>query len=1167
MILAPVDAEVSRGSAQVQISTRSGTNEFHGALDWNALNSTLDANTWNNNRNNVELANWRNIHEISGSIGGPIVRNRTHFFALYNQKWTRTREIFNSPVLTPCARNGIYRYYDDWSNANVNASINSGGTNPSRPVVDANGSPLAPDGPPDDVAGPYDNTLRYISVFGPVVNTPSAPDCSDAIVDTGAPWDTVRTSLDPTGYITDTYLDYMPAPNNFETGDGLNTAGHRWARSLNGADNLFGIGEPTDRRQFNIRVDHIFTQNHKVNASYSYERTDASDAPPRWPGTWGSTVWKEPQVMTFNFTSTLSPRMVNEARIGMVRTGTNSPEPSLHPDNDDLRAILPTAFDGMTTVMPRPGTGDVFYGGGPAGSRGTFQHQVTLESSPRYQFGDTLSVTSGAHSFKIGGEYRYAASNFRQSGAFGAPGTSEHIVAQGGATQFSPVNGFQNVPNMVTNNEDTAEDLLVFLSGSLTSIGQYRYINDPNDAGVRWNDPQTDPLRERTFKQNEFGIFVKDDWKVADNLTLNLGARWDYYGPPWEESGNAATLRGFGAGLFGISGNGFDDWWTGSDSGNLSEFLFVGKNSLNPDIHTYPRDTNNFGPAIGFAWNADERTIVRGGYQLQYFGGGGFSAVDGNLGNPPGTAVTALYTGDSVNTYLDLTDITVGGAPVPVIPFDSEGNELLPLAPSPVTSRSGTINVYDENYVNPYVQNLTLSITRNLARNFTMDFRYIGTLTRKNYTSFDVNQPNFLQNGLFEAFESARMGDESALLDQMLMGVRINGLSGAPAGVVGGGDGVINPGELTGAESLRRSTSFRSNLANGNYDGIADTLANLNYSTALNPDLPGFAGGINGTVLRVASYADGTPIPGKTATPENFILTNPQFGTANLVTNGARSNYHSFQVQGTLRPTYGLNLTSTYTWSKNLGVNGNTYRDPRNRNLDYTLTGGHRSHSLRVYGTFRLPFGPNQALGGNTSGILARAIEGWEASWIFNAASGSPQTIGASSMLFGTGTADLVREFDFSEIRGVVWEDGAPQGTYFSGEFSQVADPQCATIATSIQQFCNLDAIVDSSGEIILQTPLPGTLGNTGLGILEGPGIWSLDMAMTKSFQINERFRGSLRFDASNVLNHPTPDTTPCLSIAGCGGGQQFGEVATRGSNTGQLPGWRQFQARLRLEF
>jgi len=85
MILAPVDAEVGRGNSQIQVQTRSGTNKFHGAAVWNVRNSALDPNTWANNRVQPVPAtrDWTNLNQYTGSVGGPIVKNKTFFFASY----------------------------------------------------------------------------------------------------------------------------------------------------------------------------------------------------------------------------------------------------------------------------------------------------------------------------------------------------------------------------------------------------------------------------------------------------------------------------------------------------------------------------------------------------------------------------------------------------------------------------------------------------------------------------------------------------------------------------------------------------------------------------------------------------------------------------------------------------------------------------------------------------------------------------------------------------------------------------------------------------------------------------------------------------------------------------------------------------------------------------
>ena len=93
MIVAPVDAELGRGNAQIQFLTRSGTNQFQrNALCGPCRNSAFDANTWNNNRQvdpktgawKPTKPDWNNTHQFTGSFGGPIVRNKTFFFALWD---------------------------------------------------------------------------------------------------------------------------------------------------------------------------------------------------------------------------------------------------------------------------------------------------------------------------------------------------------------------------------------------------------------------------------------------------------------------------------------------------------------------------------------------------------------------------------------------------------------------------------------------------------------------------------------------------------------------------------------------------------------------------------------------------------------------------------------------------------------------------------------------------------------------------------------------------------------------------------------------------------------------------------------------------------------------------------------------------------------------------
>jgi hypothetical protein len=1174
MILAPVDAEMGRGNGQIQIQTRSGTNALHGAGVWNVQNSALDSNTWaNNSRTPRVTPQWRNLQEYNISVGGPIRQGKSFFYVLWNQQIALQRRTAFPTVLTDCARRGIFRYFNGYNNGNAR-QVPVGGATPIVPVVDVNGNPVSPDGSP----------LQYLSVFGQLMNTPSQPDCSDAQIDTstlvptGAPnsWDPNRTQLDRSGFIATT-LDAMPLANAFDNPggvgnnapDGLNTATARWVQRAKGADNLFGVGQDNNRRQINVKLDHNFNERHKVSGSYSYEIDTSDDAAlPSWPGIPNGLDIRHPQVLAVNFVSTLSSSLVNEARFGLARSGANTGGVL---DRDDVgeewRAKL-LQVNGQP-LLASVGTGAVSFGIYPSGLP-----YASHEVSPRWSYADTVSWTRGVHAFKFGAEYRIATTKSTLGGS--VQGGPFRPQANGGNTALAPVTGIARTGLLGTagsGNRQYAENLLTYLSGSLSGLQQARFINELEPV---WNDPINDPFKIRDIRQNELGTFFKDDWKLTQDLTLNLGVRWDYYGVPFEKNGLTTGLTGGGMALFGLSGRSFEDWMKPGVRGDLTEIIYVGPNSPNPDQRIYNRDMNNFGPAVGFAWQVPwggkGKTTVRGGYQIQFLGGGRGFVLDTAIGNPPGSSNTARYIVPATDPYLSLEKVVNTPSLIPVAPT------FLPSATStiiPVTDRSGLMNAFDPNFVAPYIQNFTLSVTRNVTSRVTVDLRYIGTLTRKLYTNLDLNAPNFRANGLKEAFDAARRGDESPLLDQMFAGINVSGA------------GPVGQGGQTGAGQLRAlasgfPTTVRQNLANGNYVAVANALNTLtiNCNSAGNSALA--ACNTTNSQGQLLASLSGSVLRNSGDFPENFIKANPQMSTAVLESNLGHANYHSVQAQVSLRPTAGVSFQSTYTFSRNLGQTpgegangqGAVYTDPADRMADYTLLPTHRQHTLVNYGTFALPFGPNKLLFSNASGFWARLAENWQASWILNLASGTPNSVGAQSMLYGIGVPDVVGPFNPKDYTSA-WLEGQPSGNLFSDAngqplYSKVRDPQCldtSLVAASLTSICTLNAIQNADGQVVLQTPLPGTRGTLGQRNIENLGTWSADMAVQKRVQIGEGKSITVRLDATNVFNHPTPAigggffaATPGAPDLNMQSGVPFGALNNKVGN-------REFQLKARLDF
>jgi len=1065
--------------------------------------------------------------------------------------------------------------------------------------------------------------LRSTSVFGPLLKTiPDTDyDCDSVTLDPNTgfptadwvdyahPYDTNRVP-DPTGYVN-RFMQVMPdRVNNYDTGDGLNVAGYRWVRRNKGIDNVYGLGEGPNRRQLSFRIDHNFNSSHRLSGSYSWEKNDGEDAQPMWPeNSYGGNISRKPTSVSISLTSTLRPTLLNEFRFGISRTMSYVVSPlhnTINNGEKKLKTLLKELYDpsqipnwnaDLPILIGLANGFNIAGGSHPYGSgRGNFG-TYWGGKDPRVIYADTLTWTRGKHSFKFGGEIQRTKSYQEINGSvsFGSSNIT-YPYAMGGAAVNAPNTGIYNapifwwqsgtyaVPGMVggnfmgswTGNLAGIYNLTNMLSGSLSQVGQYYFINKP--TATTYNDVSAgEDLRITDYRQNQFNLFVKDDWKITDDLTLNLGVRYEWYGVPYLAGGMTSGLKGGALAAFGLSGRGFDSWMKspaytpdslpgggGSSytyNGTLAEIAFIGPDSPNPNQQLYNNDNNNFGPAVGFAWQlpwgGKGKTTLRGGYQMTYLTLG---RADAAIVYPPGIFRDYNYTGTD-RGYMSLASLPqLLPVALPTYMKTPAANPIIP-----VDQRQQGITVFDPNLKTPYVQNLTMSLTRNVGSNMTVDVRYIGTLSRKQTGSVNLNASNAWDNGLFDLFRRARAGEDPVELDKMFMGLSL--VQGyAPVGTV---DGQGN--YQTGAMHLRANTSTQSNLANGNFIGVAGSLATMNINPTWNPGVTANTPYTAGGVLRYNGF------------PENYIYTNPQFTNATWTGNMNHANYHSMQVQVTLRPTHGFSFSGTYTWSRNLGMLGQT--DPRNFALDYGLLNTNRSHAVTTYGTFDLPFGPNRILFSDVSpNLLGRIIGGWQLSWIHTMYTGRPGTFDAGTQLYGTGTPNKVGEFD-NKSGHITWAHGARTGDYYGNLYENVTDPQCSWVTTkqSLNGQCGIQAIRRKSDQqIIFQNPLPGEYGNFARSQLITPLTWNTDMALTKAVRITEGKSIQLRIDATNVFNHAQP-TRGSFGSSGSrvvAPGDFFGNITVGSLGVSQWwapayrmgyldskVGARTFQAKVRIDF
>jgi Carboxypeptidase regulatory-like domain len=640
-------AEYGKGGGFVTDTVlKSGTNQWHGSLfEYNRVQA-LAANGFFSNRNDIKDSLVRN--QFGGSIGGPIIKDKTFFYASVEGHRARSAATLHATGTTQqfldFVKNGGLQ---TWAESSPNGLCNN------QTFLDSFfGDGTA--GSSEMAAAPCPNKFPNSATIGPIFDKMAAV----------GPFPLATTGLS-------------------STGGGYYTADLTYPVPVYG--DVF-VSDPYHLNEYRIsgKFDHKFSDQDQVNFLYLMQDAESGD-----PYQGGYNTIGPPSIekgrstnIGIGWNHTFTPTILNNFKISYLRHVQNYPSPSAA---YDTMPQIYTWFDPMSVGLG-------LYGGLP---------QYFTDNQFQYQ--DHLSFIRGKHSFKTGAEYRRT----RNGSSFfnDRPGT------------FTP-NG---VEDLLTDLYFTDEAAAAF---GVTSPGSSNLAS----AAV---DPTTGklPIFYRGYRANEFAAYFQDDWRIHSRVTLNLGMRWEYFGPPHNFKANIDSNVYFGSPATPAptaTNNAFFP--------NTPFYATVATADIQVRNHEiWNKDTNNFSPRLGVAWDVfgTQKLVIRAGAGLMY------DRIWNNLFenirfNPP------FYSDNQIGD-------TINGNPVGAL--SSPGLYSYPFTSTamfndPTYAPVPNPRHMDQNMVTPYYEQAHFGAQWEFLKGYVVEPEYIGTFGHKLTGYYDLNTFN-----------------------------------------------------------------------------------------------------------------------------------------------------------------------------------------------------------------------------------------------------------------------------------------------------------------------------------------------------------------------------------------------------------------------------------------
>jgi hypothetical protein len=627
-------AEYGRSLGSVlNVVYKSGTNEFRGSAYEFFRDSAFDANNFFANRAGQSLGDFRRS-QFGGVLGGPIRRGRTFFMTSFEGLRERRQSEMTTTVPTLAQRQG-------------------------------------------DFSQTFAQNGQLIRIFDPFTTRPNPAGgfMRDAFAGNVIP----RNRMDPVAL---NVLNYFPLPN-------------QPGNPVTGTQNYFSAGSAElDVNNFDVRVDHQFSDTQKIFGRYSYRTTNSAPAV-LFPSDIAIAEGRvNEQNLAHNFVTdynrTISNSTVFSARLGFARTLFIFDNQGLgfRPSSLGLPVSIDENVDRL--MFPRFGVaGQVTLGGN--------DHRYNAFMS--YTGAANLTKVKGSHALKLGFEGRMLRVNVWE--------------ARSAGTFNFRANETQG-PNPNTASSTAGFGFASFLLGT----GQ------PNDVLIQnW----------KNVAANSFywAGYAQDDWRLGSRLTLNLGVRYDIDVPRTERYDRMNFFDPDARSPLADTVPAFPDLKGG--------VVFVGVDGRNR--YQYNWDTNNIAPRLGLSYQVDPKTVVRAGYSHIF--GPSNQGAQGTVG-PFGFRTENLW----VTTIDGITPLNTLQNPYPngFLPSPGASEGLL-------TQAGANLQAPLRDTPSPWTIQYNINVQRELPWAMFVEIAYVGTrgydLSRVGEGGLSLNQldPQYMSLG------------------------------------------------------------------------------------------------------------------------------------------------------------------------------------------------------------------------------------------------------------------------------------------------------------------------------------------------------------------------------------------------------------------------------------